>query len=267
MREARHRRKDGTEYDALISISLVDYMGKKMGLALINDISNIKNYQKELQNNLQEKTAILQEVHHRMGNNLQTIASFISLKSMNSEDPQTQLQLGEVKDRIMGIAAIHNSMYAQGRFLDLDLLKHLQTVWKKPRIEAEFGPDIQIDGDLIMIDINRALPLSLVVSELFSNTFRHAFDIPGGSISLHIHNREDEIRLHYHDSGRGYPDSNEIWGKETVGLTLVRNLVERQLKGTIRFYNDCGAHAEIILPKEFFNRSISDPLQRSRDVV
>lgn len=263
LREARHKRKDGTEYDTLISISLLDYMGEKMALALINDISEIKIYQKELQNNLEEKTALLQEVHHRMGNNLQTIASFISLKSMNTEDEHTRLQLEEVKDRIMGIAAIHNSMYAQGRFLDLDLLEHLQTTWNKHQIKTEFGPDTIINGDRVMIDINRALPLSLVVSELFSNSFRHAFHTPGGRIELNIRNLNDTIQLHYQDNGLGYPESNR---KETVGLTLVRNLVERQLKGTIRFYNDHGAHAEILLPKEFFIRSISDPLQNCKEL-
>jgi len=267
LREARHRRRDGTEYDALISISLLDYMGEKMVLALINDISEIKTYQKQLQKNLEEKTALLQEVHHRMGNNLQTIASFISLKSMSSEDSQIRLQLEEVNDRIMGIAAIHNSMYAQERFLDLDLLEHLQTVWKKTRVQAEFGPDTIIHGDHIMIDINRALPLSLVVNELFSNSFRHAFNVPGGVIELHLQNQEDVIRIHYHDTGVGYPESNDMENKDTVGLTLIRNLVERQLKGSIRFYNDGGANAEIILPKEFFNRSISDPLHSGRTLI
>ncbi|MFA7342306.1 MAG: PAS domain S-box protein, partial [Candidatus Methanomethylophilaceae archaeon] len=259
-REDIHRRDDGSDYDVLVSLNLMDYLGQKMVLAMITDITELKTYQKQLQRSLKEKTALLQEVHHRVGNNLQTISSFVSLKSMHSPSEEVQLYLEDVNDRIMSIAAIHNSMYEQERFLDLELLQHLRTVWNNSFQIIHGGHDIDISGDPVFIDINRALPLSLVVSELLSNSLHHAFKGRKGRMELRLEDQDGSLLIHYNDDGGGYSDENLKGGQGKVGLNLMRNLVERQLKGSIRFYNQNGANAEIVLPKGFFNRSIRDPL-------
>lgn len=264
-REEIHKRDDGSDYDVLVSVSLMDYLGQKMVLAIITDITELKTYQKQLQRSLKEKTALLQEVHHRVGNNLQTISSFVSLKSIHSPSEEVQTYLEDINDRIMGIAAIHNSMYEQQRFLDLELLQHLQTVWNNSFQIIHGGHDIDISGDAVFIDINRALPLSLVVSELFSNSLHHAFDGQKGSMELRLRDLDGSLSIHYRDDGKGYNEEDLRGGLGKVGLTLMKNLVERQLKGSIRFYNQGGANAEIVLPKGFFNRSIRDPLSENNN--
>ena len=79
-------------------------------------------------------------------------------------------------------------------------------------------------------------------------------------MELRLEDQDGSLLIHYSDDGEGYSDENLKDGQGKVGLNLMRNLVERQLKGSIRFYNQNGANAEIVLPKGFFNRSIRDPL-------
>ncbi len=259
-REEVHLRGEGEEYDVLISINLLDYLEQKLVLCIITDITEFKANQKRLQASLKEKTALLQEIHHRMGNNLQTISSLVSFRSLAAPSEEVSRFLEEVDDHIMGIASIHNSMYQQERYLDIDLIQHLEKLWVDSGKVANAGHGFEIIGEPAFMDINRVLPLTLAVSELIHNSLRHAFSKKGGKIELRIEEQEDYLLLHYRDNGRGYPPGCRDSDSAKLGISLMQTLVRNQLKGDVHFYNDNGANVKITLPKGFFNRSIRDPM-------
>jgi len=201
---------------------------------------------------LEEKTVLLRELHHRVKNNLQLITSMLSIQSRKVTDPSLQLALSESRNRIRTMSFIHEKLWAAQDLsrIDLDGLvrqipSNLVSLYRLPPGTVAISMDISHSA----VDINTAIPLGLVLNELFANSLKHAF--PGGrtgEIVLRIQDGKEGLSIWFTDNGIGLPQGYDWEDPDTVGFILINSLVQ-QLQGTIEKEPGTGTRFLIHVPK------------------
>lgn len=202
------------------------------------DISEQKQLQESLQASLKEKVILLNEVHHRVKNNLQVITSLLNLESARSDAPEIEQVLKNMQGRIRSMALLHQSLYRSGIFASADLGAYLQELASQAfRAQANGGSAIRLKLDLerVMVTMDQAAPCGLLVNELMSNCFKHAF--PGGkdgaiNLGLRWLKNSNKVRLSISDNGVGLPAGFAQARENSLGLRLVMDLV-RQIGGVL----------------------------------
>ena len=189
---------------------------------------------------LEEREMLLREVHHRVKNNLQIISSMINL------DPNRELFI-DIENRINSMALIHEQLYNSDNFTMIEMGAYLERL--SDSIRSSFhslSADIQIElaCEQISLDIERAIPLGIILNELITNSFKHAFSDGDGKleISFCIHKDpggDDLLQLKISDSGPGLPEDPGFERQEGLGLILIRQL-SRQLQGSFSFDGSVG---------------------------
>jgi two-component sensor histidine kinase len=199
-----------------------------------------------------ERDALLKEVHHRVKNNLQVITSLLEMQARQTADRQALSSLSEARNRITAIAAIHELLYQSGSFTEVDLaayarrlVRHVVSLYEEnSRIYAS------VDGDGITIDLARAVPFGLLLSELVSNAYKHAFrSRAGGELRVTLHKDGAHVRLRVSDTGVGLPSGFKDRPLVTLGLQLV-HMLAKQLGGTVTFDSAGGTSVEVRVPIE-----------------
>jgi len=242
--------KDGRRIYTAIAISAVfDEAGNYAGaLAGIMDISDRKRAEEEVVRSLKEKEVLLREIHHRVKNNMQVICSLLNLQAVPVEDENIRSMFEESRNRVAAMAKVHEQLYRSPDLAHIDFKEYLQSLasgisnaYQKPNINLLVGVDS------ISLDINTAVPCGLIVNELVSNCFKHAF--PGtkkGTIKLEIANKPDKkMLLAVEDDGVGFPAGLDFENPKTFGLKMV-NILARQIRGTIKVLKPKGTRFEII---------------------
>jgi two-component system, sensor histidine kinase PdtaS len=175
---------------------------------------------RNLEQTLNENQLLLREVHHRVKNNLQTIASLIQLQEM---DPSTKRDL---RARIAAMAGVHEHLYSGGRLGEINAAEYLQQVVEG--VKASFGRDVGFDlaVDQLKLQPDQALALGLIVTELLSNSLKHSFsDRSGDEISLTLtHDGADTGKLHVTDNGRPFDPAANHKG---IGLKLLKGFANQ----------------------------------------
>ncbi len=191
------------------------------------DVTKLEEYRINLESSLEEREVLLQEIHHRVKNNLAIVCGLLELQIMKSGDTSSN-QLKDARNRIQTIALVHEQLYSGMRFNHIDieeyfknLLNNLQKTTLEPNTKVSFYLKFKIDS----LNINQAIPLGLLTSELFTNSVKHAFDRKKNFIRLHINKEGDLIEVFYKDSGKGYNES-EI-NKKSLGNELIITLLEQ----------------------------------------
>jgi len=200
------------------------------------DEEKLRETVRALESALAEKTVLLKEVHHRVKNNLAVIASLLNMRASATENPEARLALEESQQRVHSMALIHEHLYS-GDHLDRiefseyarELVEQLYsaTVQERKRISFRF------DSDPIELGVDRAVPCALILNELLSNVFKHAF--PNGrkgkvSVSLKAHT-PGTVELAVEDDGVGLPPDWEKNSK-SLGWQIVR-ILSAQLDGSL----------------------------------
>ncbi len=191
----------------------------------------------ELRNALAEKEVLLKEIHHRVKNNLQIVSSLLQLQSQTLSDPEVIKVLRDSQNRIDSISLIHRNLYTAPNIGQLDIADYIQNLATSLLISyqvspAEIGLETYIDS--VNLNVDQAIACGLIINELISNALKHAFpNQEVGSIIIRLCNLGDSIEMTIRDNGIGF--SNEINWKDTnsLGLSLVYDLVTEQLEGTI----------------------------------
>jgi len=231
------QRKDGSVFSAEANISQLEIEGEKIYTAILRDVSERKIIENDLRESLAEKEILLQEVHHRVKNNLQVISSLFTLQSNSTNDPDRLALLRESQHRIQSMALIHEKIYqsenlAQINFqhyvrdLVTEIFQSYQTSSVNVRLSFELEP--------VLLEINRAIPCALILNELTSNALKYAFaEQKNGNLKfvLKVEN-EQQLVLTVSDDGKGIPDKIKFSSAKTLGLRLVRVLT-RQLNGKV----------------------------------
>lgn len=201
----------------------------------------------DLHASLSEKEALLREVHHRVGNNLQVILSLLRLESGRASEPAAQTVLRDMQGRIHSMAQLHETVYRSGNFARVNLADYIQRLGSQLLRLYSAGNDavrITFELERVSVDIDRAIPCGLMVNELVTNSLRHAFpDGPRGEIRVVLRqSAESGILLEVSDSGVGLPADFEDRRSRSLGLQLVVDLA-RQIKGRLEVSQNAGSGA------------------------
>ena len=214
----------------------------------ITDITDSVKAEEMLKKSLKEKNILLQEIHHRVKNNMQIISSLLNLQSRYLDDEGALNLLKESQGRIKAMALVHEKLYQSDSLARINFDEYVKSLinelYRSYRINKNLL-NINIEIEEIYLDIDAAIPCSLIINELISNILKHAFpDIHnpetnpfsdeknGGNIYMKLSKNEDRFRLIISDDGIGLPRDIDLNNTKTLGLQLVNALVD-QLNGTI----------------------------------
>lgn len=247
---ARH--KDGTEIPVEIGLNPILMPEGPCVLASVVDISARRQAEAAIERALSEKTVLLNEIHHRVKNNLQVVAGLLSLQAAKSLNAEVKQQLLESQGRIQSMALIHLLLYESKDFTQVKLGPYLQ------RLSSLLGRSFDIsdrtisfqwDCDEVVLDLNRAIPCGLILNELMTNALKHAFpDGRRGTIRVSLKRPADgTVVLAVHDDGVGLPPDFEIGAASTLGLEL-SGLLAEQLHGSFSCQSVGGARFELSFP-------------------
>jgi len=222
----------------------VDFMvmlSHTVALAVENARVNQKRWQAErrLRESLREKEALLLEIHHRVKNNMQVVASILSLEGERIEDPAAKAAFQESQDRIRALALVHETVYQSGDLSTIHLNEYTSTLCNALFTAHGGGHDtvgMVVDTEPLVFGLDQAVPFGLVLNELVTNSFKHAFpNGRRGQVRVSVHSdSEGLVEMIVTDDGVG-ADAEDLAGKSGAGLVLTRGLVEQQLRGSIEF--------------------------------
>ncbi|NLV27349.1 MAG: response regulator [Methanomicrobiales archaeon] len=201
---------------------------------------------------LREKETLLREIHHRVKNNMQIIASLLRLSGFKSGNPKVQDIIRDCRNRIFSMAAIHEKLYQTEQLSAVPLGEYIRDVGSRIIIEFEIDRG-QVLYDVcehkpVFVDINFGIPIGLIINELITNSIKHAF--PGnkaGKILVEVGATQQLCQIHYSDNGTGLPPNFSLENMTTLGIELIQNLT-CQIQGTATFTSDHGMHCFIEFP-------------------
>jgi two-component sensor histidine kinase/HAMP domain-containing protein len=188
-----------------------------------------------------ESEILLNEVHHRVKNNFQIISSLLNLQAGSIEDEKARQLLLESESRIRSMALIHETLYQTELFSEIDFATYIESFVGEARTglgDARSGVSIVVEADSLLLDLEKSVPLGLILNELVTNAFKHGFpDGRQGTITVRLE-RDGGTKaiLEVRDDGRGFPAGFDHRKGAGLGLQLVTGLVE-QLHGICRFEN------------------------------
>ncbi|MFO0762793.1 MAG: sensor histidine kinase [Byssovorax sp.] len=190
-----------------------------------------------MQRSLAEKESLLQEVHHRVKNNLQVMSSLLRMEGRRTSSAEARAMIGEMQGRILSMALLHETLYRSRDFAEVDLSAYLGRLAEQLLRAAAPGGTIKLALNLApaQIGLDQAIPCGLLANELMSNSLKHAF--PGGrrgtlTIDLAREGEGGALVLRVSDDGVGLSPDAEARSQRSLGLTLVHDLT-RQLQGTL----------------------------------
>ncbi|MFC1488519.1 histidine kinase dimerization/phosphoacceptor domain -containing protein [Thermodesulfobacteriota bacterium] len=221
---------------------------------LEEEILERKQAEEQISASLGEKEALLREVHHRVKNNFEIISSLLDLSSMLKKSQEVQNLCKDAQARIHSMALIHTQLYQTDRFDRVGMERHIQELvdhLSQVYVENAKWITTMIEPSEICLSLNQAIPCALVLNELITNAFKHAFqEQEKGTVYISINNPADNtILISVKDDGRGIPDGVDFSNATGLGLTLAKQLIVGQLKGEIRVNIDNGTAFQIEFKK------------------
>lgn len=218
----------------------ISYNGEKAIQTVLHDITDHKEKQHIVDKSLKEKETLLQEIHHRVKNNLAVISGLLELQIMHLTDQKTVNVLQDSQLRIRSMAMIHEKLYQSETLHNIgfdtylkELVLTINSTYKSnfSNIETNF------ELDNILLDLDQAIPCSLLVNEVIVNCYKHAFDNDDeGVINISLKNSDSHVCLEISDNGKGLPDDFDIDEQQSLGMTLIQTL-SSQLNGEMDLLN------------------------------
>ena len=227
--------------------------GAPVGIASIcRDITLRRKLDENLRASLDEKVALLKEVHHRVKNNLQLVSSLLSLQASNATEPATAELFFQSRNRVRSMALVHENLYRASDFSQILIGDHLRNLCAH-LLRAYATDDRHVDlvtkSGEITVDLEKAVSVGLIVNELVSNSLKHAFrgDRPARvevDFSLAL---DGQYEMRLSDNGIGLPNDFDIATAGTLGLQIVSDLVD-QLHGKLQIVRDAGTTFVVKFP-------------------
>jgi two-component sensor histidine kinase len=202
---------------------------------------------------LKIKTAMIQEIHHRVKNNLQTIAALLRLQARRTGIPEVADQLRESIGRIISIAVVHEFLsHEETSVINIHEVSNRILAEVRNGVLDHAKPiNLTLEGTRIFtLPAQQATSCALIINELVQNAVEHAFvGLPGGSIVVKLAEQGDSLYIEIQDDGRGLPHDFDASHHGGLGLQIVRSLVREDLKGEFELKNGRGVHAVVSFPK------------------
>jgi len=238
-------RPDGTTFSIMITSARIEREGKVVGIRGVGvDISKIKEAEAQIMASLEEKNLLLREVHHRVKNNLQVIASMIRLQSRAMSDDAAKQSLAVLDGRVSTIALVHEYLHKTPNLGGIAVKEHFRSV-AEPILNyhATSAKNLTLNMEVedIVWGIDTAIPVGLIVNELVTNAVKHAFPHGGdGEIRVNLRSIDNEkFELTVADNGVGLPEEVNLPTTTTLGLNLV-SLFADQLRAEVEVNKEDG---------------------------
>ncbi|BDZ69725.1 histidine kinase dimerization/phosphoacceptor domain -containing protein [Methanobacterium petrolearium] len=239
-------------YTMMATAPLLNVEGDIQGImATFADINDMIAAENLIKASLDEKEVLLREIHHRVKNNLQIISSLMSLQSEYTQEPEILKMFQESKNRIRSMALIHEKLYQSKDLAHIDFAEYLKSlVAMLLGFYHEKSNDINVilDCEEVNLEIDTAISMGLIVNELLSNCFKHAF--PGkksGEVIINLSEDGENYLLVVSDNGVGIPEDVDIRSTDSLGLQIVQTLTI-QLKGNLEHETKGGTTFRIAFP-------------------
>ncbi len=219
-------------------------------MLIIHDATEERRKEQELR----VKTAIIKEIHHRIKNNLQTVAALLRLQARRISHEEARAALIESINRILSIAVIHEflSEHDSGLINLKDLCRKIMEQAREGMLTPEKRISMELKGPDILLPSEQATACALIVNELIQNALEHGYrDRTTGRITVTVEDFENRVKITVHDDGRGLPPDFDPFQTESLGLRIVRTLAEEELHGSFSLegVDGGGAIATVIFPK------------------
>ncbi|REL37902.1 PAS domain S-box protein [Rhodohalobacter sp. SW132] len=211
----------------------------KEGISVyFKDITQHKKSEAQLRESLKEKETLLAEIHHRVKNNLAVVSSLMMLQSFQEDDESLKEKLNDSVSRIKTIGNIHELLYKSESFSKLNLDENIKKLVDDIALTYQPVSSININFNVqkIELNINQAIPVSLIVNEVVTNMFKHAFvGKEKGNIWISLSEKNETIYLVLSDDGIGLPvDLNISKNPNSLGMQLIDTLAQ-QLEGEFKY--------------------------------
>lgn len=234
--EFRIRKTDGTTFWSQTSLVPVrDNRGVPTHyVAISRNITEHKEKERKLQESVAEKEVLLSEIHHRVKNNLALVSGMLQMQVFDEDDEKVLSKLNNSMLRVGTMASIHELLYESNSFSRLEFSKIIHKLIESTHDSFSAGReiDIEIHTEPFELDINQAVPCSLIINEAVTNTYKHAFKgRKRGWIRADLHREGDEIRFTLEDDGNGLPEDFDMSELSSLGTKIITALV-KQLNGS-----------------------------------
>ena len=218
------------------------------------DITKRKQAEEQLRTSLAEKSVLLQEVHHRVKNNLAIISGLFELQSLQTSNNEARRLLRDSQLRVQSIAQIHEKLYQNESLSEISFKEYLEelieTIFKSIKND-ETDIELILEIDDVNLNVNQAIPCGLIINELIVNAYKHAF--PGrdsGTITISMSEDEDRtITFMVSDDGIGLDENVNFKRPKSLGLKLINTLC-LQLNARLKLSNHVGVAAYVTFEKE-----------------
>lgn len=256
-------RKDGTRFWASVLLTVLrEKSGNLRGFAKVTrDFTErrraeevLRQNQAQLAESLREREVLLQEVHHRVKNNLQVISSLINMQARQLSDKASRRALEECKTRVEAIALIHEKLYQSKDYARVpfsDYARGLaQNIFHTAGVSHSVI-DLRVEIEGMALAVDKAIPCGLILNELITNALKHAFpDDRRGVVRVELRKEgATDVLLAVGDDGVGLPPNFDPSRSPTLGLQLIATLV-KQLDGHLEVVNTGGTTFSIVFPVE-----------------
>ncbi|WP_342599751.1 sensor histidine kinase [Psychrobacillus sp. FSL H8-0483] len=215
-------------------------------LLIIQDVTELRTKEKELM----MKSVFIKEIHHRVKNNLQTVASLLRLQMRKGFPEESKVYFEDTLNRIYSISSVYEIILANTDADDedvniIELTKKVSSTMVLNEIHKKISLIIQTNGNKILTTSRKAVSIALIINELVQNSLKHAFpEDSHGEIEVSFYSSKDFLELHIFDNGVGISKP-----KSSLGLEIVHNLVMNDLNGEFRYLPvEQGTHAVITFP-------------------
>jgi two-component sensor histidine kinase len=225
--------------------------GSRTGaLILVRDVTELRRRERELMT----KDATIREIHHRVKNNLQTVAALLRLQARRLRAPEARAALDEAVRRVGSIALVHETLsHTPDEVVDFDDIADRVAMMAGEVSAPEVRVIPKITGSFGLLSAAVATPLALVLTELLQNALQHGFPAPAkdqGLLEVIAVREQERLTVTVADDGVGLPDGFDLDSTTSLGLQIVRTLVVSELGGRLRIVPrpDGGTEAVVDLP-------------------
>ena len=229
-------------------VKLVEGGDEVRRIRLVEDVTELREKEREIR----VQSAIIQEIHHRVKNSLQTVASLLRMQARRSGSDEVRAALKESVSRILAIAGAHEVLSANGAesFAVQATARNVLALVRRTVLAEGFSLVETIEGEEVALPAARAANLALVMNEIFQNALEHGFKgRKSGAIGLRTSRQAGHVRLDFHDDGCGMDESFAPKERKRLGFSIMRTIVEGELGGILRIESrqDAAAHGTHVI--------------------
>ena len=237
-------------------LEILTYISEEIALSIQH-----KQDDEEIKKNLREKSTLLQEIYHRTKNNMQVISSMLKMQARETDNEFVKTTFMELNNKIKAMAMVHQKLYQAKDLSNINLKEYVEDLLRLLRrsygVQAK-NVNIKLDLEDVFILIDSAIPLGLILNELISNVFKHAFpEKRKGELSVSLNQDKDKvINIRLTDDGVGIPPGMDLRKTNSMGLQTMFSLIDYQLNGEVSYETKNGLKWHIKLKDNQHKRRV-----------